>query len=81
MSKEYMELSSAKVNDNKSIVISENEKGQFILAQRIDVKDGKKDYKMFLRNPVYINNFDGLCNLRDALILAVDKMDKIHQDS
>lgn len=72
----YNELSTAQINDTKSIVISEYSKGGFTLAQKLCVKDGEKRIPMYLKNSIQIDNVDGLHNLRDALNDALDKLGK-----
>ena len=72
----YNELSSAQINDTKSIVISEYSKGGFTLAQKICAEDGNKKIPMYLKNPIQIDDINGLQNLRDALNVALEILEK-----
>lgn len=72
----YRELSSAPIGDRRNLVISETLKdGEhcgFTLAQQIEVEEGRKVTKIFLRNGVHVANADYLEELRDALTLALE---------
>lgn len=73
---EYTELSSANVKDNRSIVISECSKGGFTLAQKVCINEGGSKIGLYLKNAIHIDDISGLYNLRDALNLAISKIDK-----
>jgi hypothetical protein len=78
----YNELSVAKINDNKNIVISEctkneNEPNGYTLAQQVEVTDGGKRIKVFMKGAIHIKDVDCLYNLRDAIIQAIDEIEEI----
>lgn len=73
----YTKLSSAVVQENKSLVISACSKGGYTLAQQVSVAEGSgKKINMYLKGAIHINNIDGLINLRDALNIAIEKLNK-----
>lgn len=72
---QFEELSIAKINEQKSFVLSKYKKsGGYVLAQRVTVNDGGGKVEMFLKNPYRIDNENGLCSLRDALNVAIEKI-------
>ena len=73
---EYNELSSALINDSRSLVLSECSKGGFTLAQKLTVKEGERKTGLFLKNAIHIDDLSGLYNLRDALNLAISKIEQ-----
>lgn len=74
---EYSEISRAKITEARSIVISECSKGGFTIAQRMEMldDDGKKA-QVFLKGASHINDLQGLYNLRDAINLAIKKIEQ-----
>lgn len=66
----YTELSNAEITENRNIVISECSKGGFTVAQQLKA-DGAK---VFMKGALHIDNLEGLCNLRNALNVAIDKV-------
>lgn len=72
----FVELASAEVSTAKELVISERNKGGFTIGQRIMVQDGKKKIGMFLKGAIYVKGIDELINVRDALNLAISRIDK-----
>lgn len=73
---QYTKLSSALIQDKKSLVISECSKGGYTLAQQVVFveEDGKKR-NLYLSGAVHINSIDGLRNLRDAINVAIEKIE------
>lgn len=74
---EYSEISRAKITDSRSIIISECSKGGFTMAQRMEVteENGKK-VQVYLKGASHINDLQGLYNLRDAINLAIKKIEQ-----
>ncbi len=72
----YEELSVAQIKDTRSLVISKCSKGGYTLAQRLTVDEGGKKTNLYLKNSIQIDDENGLCNLRDALNLAMEKISK-----
>lgn len=72
----YNELSSASISDKRSIVISECSAGGFTLAQQMIVEEGNIKTKLFLKNAIHIDGINNLYELRDALNMAIDKIEK-----
>lgn len=73
---EYEELSTASISDKRNIVISEYSKGGYTLGQQVVVEEGSKKINMFVKNSIQIENIEGLYNLRDALNIAISKIEK-----
>ena len=82
----YLELSNAQIEDKRSLVICEcikenqesKEKIQcgFTLAQQVEVEEGKRMTRVFLKNGIHVASVDELYNLRDAINDAIDKYEE-----
>ena len=73
---EYSEISRAKITDTRSIIISECSKGGYTVAQRMEVEDEGKMTQVYLKGASHINDLQGLYNLRDAINLAIKKIEQ-----
>lgn len=73
---QYTKLSSAQIEENKKLVISEYSKGGFTLAQQITTKDNGKKLNVYLKGAIRIKDLSGLYNLRDALNVAIGKIEQ-----
>lgn len=74
---EYSEISRAKITDTRSIIISECSKGGYTMAQRMEVlEDNGKRTQVYLKGASHINDLQGLYNLRDAINLAIKKVEQ-----
>lgn len=69
----YEELARAKVQPNRSLVISKCSKSGFTIAQQLEVKEGNHTMNVFLKGALHIDDTQGLYNLRDALNVAIQK--------
>lgn len=69
----YTELSVAKIQEKRNIVVSSANKGGYTLAQQVVVSEGNRETKMFLKHGFIIEDLQGLYNLRDALNVAIQK--------
>lgn len=86
----YLELSNAQIADKRRLVISEcvkenqdtNESIQcgFTLAQQVEVEEGKRMTRVFLKNGIHVASIDELYNLRDAINDAIDKYEENKND-
>ena len=72
----YEELARAKVQPNRSLVISECSKNGFTIAQQLEVKEGNHTMNVFLKGALHIDDVQGLYNLRDALNVAIQKVEQ-----
>lgn len=72
----YEELARAKVQPNRSLVISECSKNGFTIAQQLEVKEGNHMMNVFLKGALHIDDIQGLYNLRDALNVAIQKVER-----
>lgn len=72
----YEELARAKVQPNRSLVISECSKNGFTIAQQLEIKEGNHTMNVFLKGALHIDDIHGLYNLRDALNVAIQKIDE-----
>lgn len=86
----YLELSNAQIADKRRLVISEcvkenqdtkeNIQCGFTLAQQVEVEEGKRTTRVFLKNGIHVTSIDELYNLRDAINDAIDKYEKKKND-
>lgn len=72
---EYTEITKAKVTDKRHIVISTCSKGGFTVAQRLDTEEDGHTTTVYLKGAFHINDISGLYNLRDAINLAISKVE------
>lgn len=73
---DYTEISSASVTEKRKIVISTCSKGGFTVAQRLDTEEeNNKTTSLYLKGAFHINDINGLYNLRDAINLAINKVE------
>lgn len=73
---DYTEISSASVTEKRKIVISTCSKGGFTVAQRMDTEEeNNKITSLYLKGAFHINDITGLYNLRDAINLAISKVE------
>ena len=88
--KQYLELSNAQIADKRRLVISEcikeNQESKeniqcgFTLAQQVEVEEGKRMTRVFLKNGIHVASVDELYNLRDAINDAIDKYEEKKND-
>ena len=84
----YNELSKANIQKKRCVVISEvleevagsYKQSGFTMAQQIEVDDGKKKMNVFLKNGFHVEDLSGLYNLRDALNVAIDKIEEMNSN-
>lgn len=86
----YLELSNAQIADKRRLVISEcikenqdtkeNIQCGFTLAQQVEVEEGKRVTRVFLKNGIHVASVDELYNLRDAINDAIDKYEEKKND-
>jgi predicted deacylase len=73
---DFKELSHAKLQDTRRVVISENlAMGGFTIAQHVTVTEGNTSSNIYLRGAIHVNELEGLYNLRDALNEAISKLE------
>ena len=72
--KNFQELSKAKIQDTRNLVISRNNLNQgFTLAQQVVIAEGSRQTALFIKGAFHIDDIEGLYNLRDALNEAILK--------
>lgn len=75
----YEELANAQIEARRRLVISrclkDDQDSGFTLAQQIEVDEGKKVMRVFLKGGVHVADIDSLYNLRDAINVAIDKFE------
>ena len=86
----YLELSNAQIADKRRLVISEcvkenqdtkeNIQCGFTLAQQVEVEEGKRMTRVFLKNGIHVASIDDLYNLRDAINDAINKYEEKKND-
>lgn len=72
----FNELSRAKIKDKRFAVISKNNinKG-FTIAQQLVIAEDSGTLKVFIKGSMHIDGLEGLYNLRDAINVAVEKVE------
>lgn len=68
----FTELSRANINDNRDIVISLTQSGTVVMAQQLNVAEGKTIHGIFLKGAFEIPTIDALYRLRDAVDKAIE---------
>lgn len=68
----YTQLSKAKIQPSRNLVISSCSKGGFTLAQQLDVNEGGRKTSVFLAGAFIVENLEALYNLRDAINVAIE---------
>ena len=86
----YLELSNAYIAAKRRLVISEcvkenqdtkeNIQCGFTLAQQVEVEEGKRMTRVFLKNGIHVASIDELYNLRDAINDAINKYEEKKND-
>lgn len=73
---QYSELAKAKIQEKRNLVISEKSEDRgFILAQQIEIKEGKKLTTVFVKGAIHVDDLDGLYELRDAINESITKIE------
>lgn len=76
-SAKYTELARAEIRQGRNLVISQYSKGGFTVAQQIEIQEDKHTINVFLKGSTFhVANLDGLYNLRDALNVAISKIEE-----
>ncbi|MCX7924155.1 MAG: hypothetical protein N3B21_19425 [Clostridia bacterium] len=70
---DFKELSKAKIQDKRNLVISKHPNGTYTMVQQIVVQEGRKQTAIFLKGATHVDNLEGLYNLRDAINEAIQK--------
>lgn len=70
----YKEIASGKINENKSIVISECSKGGYTLGQKLTMNDNGKKVDVFLKGAIHLDSVQSLINIRDAFNETLEKI-------
>lgn len=77
---EYNELASARIQEQRDLVISEclksGKDSGFTISQRVEIVEGKHTTKVFLKNAIHVASVDELYNLRDAINEAIQKTEE-----
>lgn len=82
MNVEYNEVASAKISDTRNIVISECSKGGFTVAQQLVVEESNSKTNVFMKGAFHVDDINGLYNMRDALNMAIHRLDDTeHSDT
>lgn len=76
----YSEISSARITENRNIVISDCSRGGFTLAQRVDVTENNYTDKIYKKGAIQIPDIHGIYELRDACNLAIQKVEERESD-
>lgn len=73
---EFKELSKAKIQESRNIVISKmHNSDSFTIAQQLVVVEGNKQTTMFMKGAIHLDGVQALSNLRNALNEALSQLD------
>lgn len=78
---EYSEISSVKITDNRSIVISDCSRGGFTVAQRMDVTENNHTNRIYMKGAFHIDDISGLYELRDVLNYAIHVIEERDEEN
>lgn len=70
----YSEISKAKIKPSRNLVISSCNRGGYTLAQQLEVDEEGRQTSVFLSHAIIVDDVQGLINLRDAINVALDKI-------
>ena len=68
----YKEIASGKINENKSLIISECSRGGYTLGQKMNVQDNGKTIELFLKGAIHLDNYESIVNIRNAFNDALE---------
>lgn len=71
----YDEICRTEINESRNAVVSKCSVGGFTLAQQGVLKENGKETPIFMQGAFHIENLDKLYKLRDALNVAIDKIE------
>lgn len=71
----YIEIAKANITENRNVIISTYDNRGYTIAQQMQVKEGDKITSMFMKGAFHINDISGLYNIRDAINIAIDKIE------
>lgn len=69
----YEEISKAKVQEKRNVVISKFNKGGYTIAQQLEVEEGNRKTNIFLKGTIHLDDITAIYNLRDALNVVIAK--------
>jgi dihydrofolate reductase len=74
----FSQLATARLNDQKCVVISRNiDNNSITISQQVEVTEGQRRIKVFLKNGIQIDSIEGLYNLRDAINTSIDELESL----
>lgn len=68
----YSEICRARIAETRNAVISKCSKGGYTLAQQLEVQENKMKTSVFLKGALHIDSLESLCELRNALNVAIN---------
>ena len=71
----FTEMATAKISDTRNLVISQTQTGTFVMAQQLEVQEGKKKHAIFMQGAVEITSLAGLYELRDAINVCIHEVE------
>lgn len=73
----YEEIAKAKISDTRNVVVSKCSAGGYTIAQQISVTEGEDNgITMFIKGAFHIDDLNGFYNLKDALTVAINEIEK-----
>lgn len=71
----FTEMATAKISDTRNLVISETQTGSFVMAQQLEVQEGKKKHSIFMQGAIEVTTLQGLYELRDAINVCIGEVE------
>lgn len=71
----FTEMATAKISDTRNLVISETQTGSFVMAQQLEVQEGKKKHAIFMQGAIEVTTLAGLYELRDAINVCIAEVE------
>ena len=71
----FTEMATAKISDTRNLVISETQTGSFVMAQQLEVQEGKRKHAIFMQGAIEITTLAGLYELRDAINVCIGEVE------
>lgn len=71
----FTEMATAKISETRNLVISETQTGSFVMAQQLEVQEGKKKHAIFMQGAIEITTLEGLYELRDAINVCIHEVE------
>lgn len=79
----YDQLGVAKITKNRNCVVSRCDNGGFTVAQQLEVVEGSKPTKVFLKGAIFVDsleNFKRMAKMMNDVVAVVEEMESTNWD-